>query len=279
MNKTLFAAAALALLPAVCAQAQVTIAQDNAGNAAYAGGSYAGQNGGTGFGAFTVATSVGSPSGAFAGAFVGTAAGSESGQGNVVSIDTGGKSFGTYANGTSTGAGDPSVTVSRTFAAGPTTGGSFSLDFVTGFNDGANGGGSASVALTNALGTFGTFAYQSNNTYTFNGAAIMGQGYNSGPFHLVYDITSATTYSLTETGPFSFTGTGTFAGPITGFQVQQANSNNGGGDHDGFFNNLKETAAAPAAVPEASTTVSLGLLLALGLGGFALAARKRSVTA
>ena len=283
MNKTLFAAAALALLP-LAAHAQnlvsaapVTIAQDNAGNAAYAGGSYAGQNGGTGFGAFTVATSVGTPASAFAGSFVGDATGSENGSGG--GINTGGKSFGTYANGTSTGAGDPSVTVSRTFAVGPATGGSFSLDFLSGYNDGANGGGSASVALTNALGAFGTFAYQSNNTYTFNGAAITGQGYTNGPIHLVYNITSATTYSLLETGPFSFTGAGTFAGAITGFQVQQANSNNGGGDHDAFFNNLKETAAAPAAVPEASTTVSLGLLLALGLGGFALAARKRSVTA
>jgi len=34
---------------------------------------------------------------------------------------------------------------------------------------------------------------------------------------------------------------------------------------------------AGAPVPEASTTVSLGVLLALGLGGMALAARKRSL--
>jgi len=35
------------------------------------------------------------------------------------------------------------------------------------------------------------------------------------------------------------------------------------------------TASAPPAVPEASTTVSLGLLLALGLGGTVVAARRR----
>ena len=35
-------------------------------------------------------------------------------------------------------------------------------------------------------------------------------------------------------------------------------------------------AFAPAAVPEASTTVSLGVLLALGLGGVVIAARRRS---
>lgn len=251
------------------------IAQDNANNAAYSGGSYAGQNGGTGFGAFSVVTSVASSG--FAGSFVGTAGSSEGGNGSVASIDSNGKSFGTYANGGSAGAGDPSVTVSRTFAVGPTTGGSFSLDFVTGYNDGANGGGSASAALTNAQGAFGTFAYQSNNTYTFNGATITNQSYVSGPFHLIYNITSATTYSLTETGPFSFTGTGTFASPVTGFQVQQANSNSNGADHNAFFNNLSETAGTPAsAAPESS---QLGVLLLACLGGLALAARKRLVRA
>ncbi len=35
----------------------------------------------------------------------------------------------------------------------------------------------------------------------------------------------------------------------------------------------------PAAVPEASTTISFGLLLTLGFGGFVVAARKRKATA
>jgi hypothetical protein len=38
------------------------------------------------------------------------------------------------------------------------------------------------------------------------------------------------------------------------------------------------TANAPAAVPEASTTVSFGLLLALGLGGFMVARKRKSVS-
>ena len=37
--------------------------------------------------------------------------------------------------------------------------------------------------------------------------------------------------------------------------------------------------AAPPAVPEASTNLSLGLMLALGLGGLIVTARKRHVTA
>ena len=275
MNKTLFslaAAAAASLLP-LTAQAQVTLAQDNAGASAYSGG-YDGKNSGTGFGAFSV---VANPGTGYAGTFVATASESEGGNGTPApgTIDTGGVSFGTYANGNNA---TPVVTVSRGFNVGPTAGDTFSLDFVTGYNDGANATGSSGAALTNALGTVGSFAYQSNNQYLFNGTAITGQNYVSGALHLSYDFTSATSYTLAVTGPFSFTGSGTFTGPITGFQVQQANSNNGGGDHNAYFNNLLETAPSTAPVPEASSTVSLGLLLALGLGGFAVA-RKRAATA
>ena len=48
------------------------------------------------------------------------------------------------------------------------------------------------------------------------------------------------------------------------------------GDHrtDAYAFNLTSTSATPA-VPEASTTVSFGLLLALGLGGITVAAKRR----
>ena len=274
MNKTLFSAAAVAatlsLLP-LTAQAQTTIAADNAGNAVYANG-FAGLNGGTGFGVFNVVTS--NPGGGNAGTFVASA--SESEDGSAGSIDTNGKSFGTYANGASSGPGDPSVTISRAFNVGPTIGGTFALDFVTGYNDGANGGGHDFVSLTNAAGTFGTFGYQSGNAYLFNGTQIQGLNYTTGALHLVYGITSATTYSLKATGAVTFSGTGTFAGPVTGFQVQQANANNGTPDHNAYFNNLVET-ASPAAVPEASSSIGFGVLLALG--GLSIIARKRNVKA
>ena len=42
---------------------------------------------------------------------------------------------------------------------------------------------------------------------------------------------------------------------------------------------LHLTSFTPAAVPEASTTVSFGLLLALGLGGVVIAAKKKKAAA
>ena len=56
---------------------------------------------------------------------------------------------------------------------------------------------------------------------------------------------------------------------LTGFTVT-----NGPGSENNF---LSAVAAVAAAVPEASTTVSLGLLLALGLGGVVLARKKSAV--
>ena len=48
--------------------------------------------------------------------------------------------------------------------------------------------------------------------------------------------------------------------------------NTAGGDDTAFIDSV---AVSPAAVPEASTTVSLGLLLTLGLGGLIIAAKRR----
>ena len=48
-----------------------------------------------------------------------------------------------------------------------------------------------------------------------------------------------------------------------------------GSYNDGYADNLSFTLDSPAAVPEASTTISFGLLLALGLGGVMVAAKKK----
>ena len=279
INTKIYSAAAVApALAPLAAQAQTTtLAQDNASGTAYVdaagdNSSYGqGQNGGSGFGAFQVAA-TGS-----AGTFEYTSKESEDGSANIdtPSSNSNGSplSFGVYAQTLGS-----STTISRTFNTGPTVGATFSLDFVTGYNDGVDangnaGAGMAGVSLTNAAGTFGTFSYQSNDQYLFNGATVAGQGYTTGALHLVYDITSATTYSLAVTGPFTFNGTGTFAGPVTGFQVAQTNSGVADGAHNAYFNNLLETAPAAAPVPEASS--SLGFAALLALGGLTLAARKR----
>ncbi len=270
MNARFFCVAAalapLTLIP-LTAQAQTILAQDNAGAAVYANG-FAGLNGGAGFDAFNVVTST--PGGGSAGTFVSSAGQSEDDAANAA-IDTSGMSFGTYASGPSTGADDPAVTVTRTFAAGPTVGDSFSLDFVCGDND----GGTAGISLFSDSETFGSFAFQSGSGVLFNGQST-GIGFAAGPTHLVYAITSATTYSLAATGADAFTGFGTFSGPITGFQMLQTDAGASTPDHNAYFNNLLETAPAAAPVPEASSLVGFGLLLALGGG---VAARKRVVKA
>jgi len=277
MNTKLISAAALTASAALLPLSGHAFSNftDNAANSAYATG-YAGNGAGTpGFGAFVVVTNT--VSGGFAGSFTGSAVGSENGTVGGA-LNTGGNSFGMYANGTSGSATDPSSTVTRAFNTGTSglksNGEAFSLDFLTGYNDGAPG--SAGVSLTNGSGSVGSFAYQSNGAnsgYYFNGTAI-GQSYNNGILHLAYTLTSATTYSFASTGAITYSNTGTYASPITGFQVQQVNAN-GGGDHDAFFNNLSLTSAP--AVPEASSSIGLGLMLALG--GLVLVAKKRSAKA
>ena len=72
------------------------------------------------------------------------------------------------------------------------------------------------------------------------------------------------------TTPMTFaSGTGSFFGLLannTGIGQQFTYSITNGGSL---------TLAAPPAVPEASTTVSFGLLLMLGLGGLVVAARRK----
>ena len=64
-------------------------------------------------------------------------------------------------------------------------------------------------------------------------------------------------------------GTGRFAG-VTG-NILLSNGSSNGSDSQGSFQVL----GTSAAVPEASTTVSFGLLLAVGLGGALVAARRK----
>ena len=246
---------------------------DNAGN--YSGTTgYAGQNGGTGFGAFNVA-SVGG-----AGTFVYTATQSEAKQGTPPpsSIDTGGQSFGFYSGGTT----DASITIARAFNTDETSAGigevgdSFALDFVSGYNDGGvnnNPGaiGTSGVSLLDGTTRVGTFQYNANNNYTFNGSVIQGQNFTPGALHLVYTITSPDTYSFASTGAVTYNGTGAFSDPITGFEVQQTNSGVGDPGHDGFFNSPTLTAdASPAPEP---SQVGVLALMGLGLGGLLLRAR------
>jgi len=218
-------------LPAVAAvsplqgQSQSGANQDNASSPVYATGYHAGDNGGSGFTPFKVA-SIGT-----AGTFVFTATEAEGNKGTPApsTIDTNGKSFGLFAQSP-----DASITITRGFTTPLTAPGStFSLDFVSGLNE----AGTCGVALTTADGTAGSFVFHGGAGVRFNGAAT-GIGFVPGASHLVYTLTSPTIYSLKVTGADAFTGTGTFKGPITGFQVQQTNSGSTKPDHNAYFNNL-----------------------------------------
>ncbi len=269
---SLAAVAAMTLAP-LAAQAQTTtLASDNASSAAYGGSGYTtGSNGGTGFGAFNV-VATGS-----AGTFEYTAAESEGNNGTPApsTIDSpaftpGGSplSFGLFAQ-----TAGSAITISRSFTVPVVIPGEvFSLDFVKGYND----AGTSGVALTNATGTTGDFTFTSGGVgIDFNKTATP-LGFSLGADHLVYTFTSATAYSLSVTGADTFTGTGTTTTPITGFQIAQTDSGAATGDHNAYFNNLSLTAPIAAPVPEASSLVGFGLLLALGGG---VAARKRVVKA
>lgn len=231
-----FTAAALCLL-GLPGQAQTLT--DSAADPAYANG-YAGQNGGSGFGPFVVAKSA--AGGGTAGTFVFTATEAEGNRGTPApsTIDSKGKSFGFFAHGTSRGAGDPSILITRRFMHPLAARGDiFSLDFVTGYND----GGVSGVALTTRSGVVGRFQYQVGGNYFLNGKIVV-KGYKPGALHLTYTLISPTTYSLTSTGAVSCTGLGTISGPITGFLVHQTNTSNGKKaatlpDHNGYFNQLK----------------------------------------
>lgn len=212
------------LLPPLAVHAAT--GQDKAGNPVYAKGYGQGQNGGAGFRPFQV-KAIGT-----AGTFVFTAAEAEGNQGRPAprTIDSGGKSFGLYAQKKGS-----VVTITRGFAVPLTAkGDSFALDFVTGYND----TGTAGVALTTAGGTVGGFVFHGGGPgVLFNGKKT-GIGYVSGASHLVYTLTSPTAYRLTVAGAYHFTGTGRISGPVTGFQVQQTSSGSVKPDHNAYFNNL-----------------------------------------
>ncbi len=204
---------------------------DAASNLTYSNGYNAGQNGGTGFTPFTVKTAGTS------GTFVFSAAEAEGNQGTPApsTIDTGGKSFGLFAQNS-----DAVITISRGFTKPlAAKGDSFALDFVSGLND----AGTVGVALSTAGGSTGSFIYHSGGSGVLFNDQPTKIGFVPGASHLVYTLTSPTAYTLTVTGADAFTGTGTLSGPVTGFQVQQTNSGSTKPDHNAYFNNLVLTYA------------------------------------
>ena len=94
-----------------------------------------------------------------------------------------------------------------------------------------------------------------------------GLGPNPGAAQLLQFDPATGTHALLATLPGGSDYTSLLAGPDNSLYVSSQGLGAGDGEVLRF---------SPAAVPEASTTVSFGLLLMLGLGGAAIAARKKS---
>jgi hypothetical protein len=171
-----------------------------------------------------------------------TAAGTErnSGNPNPESIDTGGHAFGFYANGGPTA----SVSIQRSFLNGmQTTGDSFSINFVTGFN----AAGEVGITLYTTDANVGNFAFVAGSGYSFDGKLVV-TAYQPGALHLLWRISSPGRLEFSCEGGQNCHGSCTFHGSIIGFKVYAVNSGPGGKDYDGYFNSMSEIVSPVSSV-------------------------------
>lgn len=239
-------------------------ASDVSTNAAYSDGWQAGDNGGTGFGAWTQS---GSTNGSNGGYFVGSSAGNGDGDGNADGdINVGGSALGIYANG------GQSVSAVR-----PMTGGSLSVGqtFVIAFDNGwLDTGSSDGFTLESSAGTdrLSFFFTGGNATYELfdnSGFVNTGIGFSDEGLTVAVTMTGAETYSAVITSIGSGVSTnisGTFQNSGNGIDQVLVNNNNAGsgGNFDMFVNSM-------AVIPEPSTMA----LTSLGMLGLGVLRRRR----
>ncbi len=272
----------------VGANARPVVASDNASNLPYADQWQTGDNGGTGFGAWTLA-SVDN-----AGFFIGTSNGNGNNNGGggqpTLGIDTAGLSFGLFAN---SGA-NPSALATRNIDSAIVVGGTFSFGFDNGYVDNgkapqlrlADSAGVPRLTFQFVGGGQGYSVIDSTGTRNFGTGTAAGDlgGYTEGGLNGIFTLTGTNTYSLQVTrnpqaipvaGEVSQTATlsGTLAGTAgTGVSQLQAFTNAGGGGGTGDFYVNNFVVNTPTVIPEASTlTLLLG---SLGMVGTVIARRK-----
>ncbi len=249
-------AAVAALLGAASCQAGV-IASDAAANSPYTvGSSFSGQNGGTGFGSWSVVNNTGS---------------------NFISSATWGSItpwFDIYN--TSNPPGGDQTTAGRSLNSVLAVGDTLSFDFVL---NSLQSGASAGFYLSDSNGS-GLFTfYQQGNSSTAGSivdasgtSSNVGVGYNYQTVDSVsFTLTSATGYNFDVNN--TLVKSGTISNSTGGIAGLNFFVNEGGSSSDLQFTNLQVTAPAGAAVP---VPASFGLLLAGALaGGIGLALRSR----
>ena len=144
---------------------------------------------------------------------------------------------------------------------------SHSGSFFAGFGNNSNTDGSISQELTTTSGQAYTISFYLDN----NSAAA---GYDATPNDFSATFGSTTLQFQSDIAPetyqkYSYIVTAQSAQTLLTFA----------GYDNPYHLGLDDVSVTPGAVPEASTTVSFGLLLALGMGGIVIASKKKTKAA
>jgi hypothetical protein len=256
----------------------VIIASDEADNAPYNDGWQTGDNGGAGFGAWTLTQTSGNIDG-FNGQFIGTSANNGDGT-TSPNIDTSGKAFGEYGN---TG---NSAVAYRAFGAREMYNSStFHWAMDNGFIDNGtsvgltlrNGNANANPGNYNTGARFEFLFLGGNSDYEYidsTGVHDSGIAFRSTGLQLSLQLQGANGYSLIVSNGDNTALLGTYSGTLEGTANSSIDSfaifnNNAGlgGAHDAFFNSFSVNA-----VPEPAVVV----LFAVG-GGIIWMRRRKTL--
>lgn len=265
-TRTLLALSAVGLLSFAGASSASTLGSDNASNGPYTDGWQTGDNGGTGFLAWTLSAST-TGTGGSSGQFIGDST-TLSGTNAGANINTGTSSFGMFANVAANNTGTATSDAFRNFAGGALSiGQTFSLNIAVNFRNGAKG-----LNIQNSGGT-NLFTFNiSNDDYAVSDATTgngsIGNAFSTNTaFRISITQTTAAggTWTITRSGGVADSDTGTYTGsPNT---VHLFINNTGTGNENNFFAN------GMAIVPEPNTWTTI----LLGVGGLAVVLRRRSM--